>query len=507
VKAADKAAAKAAVKEKVQQDALEFFHDLQDTPYASVPVRTHRETWRIHSKKFWLWVARTLYEHLKFPPPKALVDEIRNEFEMWAMCDGPTLEVAVRVAERDGVTYVDLVNDDWQALELSERGWRIVNEPPVKFRRTMGMASLPYPIRGGDPREIMSFLNVHPQSETLLLASLGHAFRARGPYTILAINGGKGTGKSTLTKVLRALIDPSLAELSGAPRDERSLVMAASNSHLLAFDNLSEITPTMSDAFCRVASGGAHRERKYFTNDGSEVIFVYQNPIIINGIAELPERSDLLDRCIGIHLEPITEGQRRDERSFWRDFESARPRLLGAMLDGVCAGIRKVDTVDLPSVPRMADFARWGCATEESLGFEQGTFLTAYQRNIADANAAALEASPVAWTLHQFLMEQPDGVWCGTSLRLLQAVTEFVEMREARGSQSLVRKHPRWPKAANALAAEIGRVEPNLTKLGIQVERWRTKAARFIRMTVVGNDAAAETVTAQPTAEQEVAAG
>jgi hypothetical protein len=504
--AKDKLQAKAAVKAKAQKDALEFFHDPQDIPYATVPVRDHRETWRIDSRKFWLWVTRTLYEHLKFPPPKALVADIIEEFEMWALCDGPTFEVSIRLAEHDGATFLDLVNEHWQAIEIGERGWRIVSEAPVKFRRAMGMAALPYPVGGGDPRELVRFLNIRPESEILLLTWLSYAFRPHGPYPILALSGVQGSGKSTVTKVLRALVDPSQAELSDAPRDERSLVMSASNTHLLAFDNLSEIKSGMSDAFCRIATGGSHRERKYFTNDGSEEMFMFQNPVIINGISELPERPDLLDRSIVVHLEPISEDHRRDERMFWRDFDAARRRLLGAMLDAVCSGIRRVRTVDLPFMPRLADFCKWGCAIEESLGYAPGTFLAAYKKNIADSNAAALEASPIAWPIFQFLQEQPDRVWCSTPLRLLQALTEFVEMREgSRGPQALIRKHPRWPKAANALSAEIARVEPNLTKLGIQVESGRTKAARYLRLTM-DDDVPEDTVTADAAPAQEVAA-
>jgi hypothetical protein len=510
--AKDKLAAKAAVKAKAQKDALEFFHDAQYVTYATVPVLSkgaHRETWRIECEMFSVWVARTLFEHLKFPPPEFLVKEIIKEFKMFAICDGPMLDVSVRVAGDGNTTYLDLANDRWQAIEISEQGWRTVNEPAVKFRRSVGMASLPHPVSDGDPQEIISFLNVRTESEILLLTWLSYSFRPRGPYPILALSGVQGSGKSTVTKVLRALVDPSLAELSDTPHDERSLVMAASNAHLLAFDNLSEIKPAMSDALCRVATGGAHRERKYYTNDGSEVLFTFQNPVIINGISELPERPDLLDRSIVVHMEPITEVHRRDERTFWKDFDAARPRMVGAMLDAVCSGIRNVDTVDLPFTPRMADFARWGVAVEQSLGFEPGTFLAAYQRNLADANAAALESSPIAWTVYQFLQEQPDKVWCGTFLRLLQTITEFVEMREVRGPQSLVRKQPRWPKSANALSAEIARVEPNLRKLGIEVERYRTKAARYIRLTVGDNvdEVSEETVTAQTIPEQEVAAG
>jgi len=487
MKQADKFQAAQAAKAKAQQDALEFFHDSRDTAYASVPVHGHRETWRIDSHKFWLWVARTLTEHLRFPPPKCLVNDAVEEFEMWAICDGPTLNVHVRVAELGETIYLDLANDEWQSLEISADGWRAISEAPVKFRRDKAADALPRPVRGGEPRELSRFLNVRQQDEILLLAWLTYAFRPRGPYPILALSGVQGSGKSTLTKVLRALVDPSRAELSGVPRDERSLVMAASNSRLLAFDNLSEIKPQMSDAFCRIATGGAHRERKYYTNDGSEEMFVFQNPVIMNGISELPQRADLLDRSILVHLEPISEEHRRTETAFWNDFEDARPRLLGAILDVVSAGLRNVGQIQLPTMPRLADFCRWGCAVEQALGFDAGDFLNAYRLNLADANSMALEMSCVAWTIHDFVMAQPDRIFLGTSLVLLQELNKHVELREGlTGPLATVRKHPRWPKSASALSAEIARAATNLATIGVLIERGRTNAARWIRLEAAG---------------------
>jgi hypothetical protein len=262
----------------------------------------------------------------------------------------------------------------------------------------------------------------------------------------------------------------------------------------------------MSDVLSRIATGGAHRERKYFTNDGREEIFVFQNPVVINGITELPERPDLLDRSIVVHMQPITENARRDERTFWMDFEAARPRLLGAVLDAVCAGMHRVGAVDVPALPRMADFCRWGCAVEGSLGYASGTFMRSYRQNLEDANAYAIESSPIAVTIRDFLLKQSRRTWRGPSLRLLQKLTEFIESNESAG-QALIRKHPRWPRSANALSGEISRIEPSLKKLNVAVDRGRNATTRWIQMTIestVNDDSTDAPVTPQMSPEKEV---
>lgn len=485
MKAQEKAAAVELLKVKAGEEAMHFFHDTYDEAWVTVPAGNHRETWRVDSKKVWLWIARTLRTS-GIPATRKLIESIVEEFEITAFVEGQALPVFVRIGGADGSIYLDLGDEDWRAVQIRLNGWTIVAEPSVKFRRCLGIAALPLPLRGGDPREILKFLNVRPQHEILLLAWLTYCYLPKGPFPILAISGSQGSGKSTSTKVLRSLIDPSIAALTGAPRDERSLVMSASNSRLLCFDNLSAVTPQMSDAFCMVATGGAHRERKYYSNDGSEVMFVFQNPCVLNGISELPERADLLDRSIVVHLDAIGEKDRRTEDSFNREFEAARPRMLGALLDVVVAGLAKMDSVKLPNKPRMADFCRWGCATEAALGYKVGSFLEAYRLNLADANAAALEASSIAWAVHQFVGDRPAGIFTGSANELLRDLNAFVGLHAGGdGAHSLALKHPKWPKSASALSAEISRIEPNLQKIGIAVSRTRTKAKKYIHLQTI----------------------
>ena len=61
--------------------------------------------------------------------------------------------------------------------------------------------------------------------------------------------------------------------------------------------------------------------------------------------------------------------------------------------------------IDLPRLPRMADFAHFGEAVCQGLGHAPGTFLAAYNRNRQAADESALEDSPVARTMKAFVNE------------------------------------------------------------------------------------------------------
>jgi hypothetical protein len=132
------------------------------------------------------------------------------------------------------------------------------------------------------------------------------------------------------------LVDPNVAPVRALAREERELMIAANNGHLLAFDNLSGLPFWLSDAFCRLASGGSFAVRQLYTDD-EEVLFQAARPILLNGIEDVISRPDLAF----LTLPPIGEAQRRPETEVWREFDIAPPsRILGALLDAAEHGLR-----------------------------------------------------------------------------------------------------------------------------------------------------------------------
>ena len=110
-------------------------------------------------------------------------------------------------------------------------------------------------------------------------------FRHRGHYPLRVIAGeqGSATAKTVLPKLLRAVIDPSVAPVWALPRDERELFIDASNGHVLAFDNVSGLPPWLSDTLCRLTSGGAFSTSRLFT-DQDEILFAVVRPVVLNRI-------------------------------------------------------------------------------------------------------------------------------------------------------------------------------------------------------------------------------
>ena len=90
----------------------------------------------------------------------------------------------------------------------------------------------------------------------LLVATIIAMFVPDMPYPVLEITGEQGSAKTTIVRMIRALIDPNVAPVRAAPRDSRDIVIAASNSWVVGLDNLSHIDARLSDDLCRLATGG-----------------------------------------------------------------------------------------------------------------------------------------------------------------------------------------------------------------------------------------------------------
>src|SRR5262249_41025728 len=148
------------------------------------------------------------------------------------------------------------------------------------------------------------------------------------------VNGEHGSAKSTLCRLVRTLIDPSVAPLCELTGSTRDLMIAGANSHLMCFDNLSSIPLTMSNALARLSTGAGYRVRRLYTDDG-ELLINVRRPAVVNGINDIVKRPDLLDRSILVTLPAIPDAARKTDAEIEAAFELARPRLLGALLDAL----------------------------------------------------------------------------------------------------------------------------------------------------------------------------
>ena len=414
-----------------------------------------------------------------------------NVIEARAHFDAPERVVHIRVGGLDDRLYLDLCDENWRAVEIDTAGWRVIDNPPVRFRRAAGMRPLPVPMPGGSVETLRSFLNVRSDPDFVLVVAWALAvLRNRGPYPVLVLSGEQGSAKSTFSAILRALLDPNTAPLRALPREDRDLFIAATNGHVLAYDNVSGLPAWISDTLCRLATGGGFAVRQLYT-DQDEVLFDAERPVILNGIEEIVTRPDLADRALFLTLDPIPEERRRPEAELWAAFEAERPRILGVLLDSVVEGLKRLPETRLEKLPRMADFALWATACETAL-WPAGTFWSAYCGNRDEAVEGVIDADPIATGVRAVMATRT--VWTGTASDLLGALAEVVGERVA--------KSKTWPDGPRALAGRLRRAATFLRKIGIEIGFGREGRARTrtINITTIQPSAAPEKPGTQPSA-------
>ncbi len=463
---------------------VELFHTPDREAFGTVSVNSHKETFPIKSRAFRDWLTLQHWNQESAMPSSQAVQDVVYGLSGQARFEGKTKGVHLRVAEFDGALYLDLGNDHWDAVKMTADGWSVTNDPRVKFRRTAGTLPLPKPEKGGDISELKQFANVSENDWPLALAWLTANFRPNKPFPVLVLHGEQGSGKSTTAKVLRLLIDPNKSPLRSSPKDERDLMIAANNSWVISLDNLSSMSVALSDSLCRLSTGGGFATRELFS-DGEEVLLSLTRPVILNGIDEVINRSDLLDRAILLHLPRLTT--RFDETTFWLEFENARPRLLGALLDAVCVALARIEgTTALAreggiELPRLADFTLWGVAAEIGLGLPEGQFLAHYKGNREGVHDLALDCDPFAEKILEFMRYKT--VWTGLPSELFDEVLRITahNLSNSRG----------FPKSAQSIGKRLSLLAPNLREHGteyIAPDRSRRQRTLTLRRIKVDSD-------------------
>jgi hypothetical protein len=461
---------------KLAREKGQFFHSGENC-YATIAASGHEETLALRSRTFRSWLGKLFYERGGRAANSEAISSAIETLSGVAVYDGQEHPVFVRFASWEGKIYVDLADENWRVAEVGDSGWHVIdsNHCPVRFRRARGMLALPMPERGGNLNELRPFLNVSSQSDFYLIAGcLVATLCPSGPYPILIFYGEHGSAKSSSARLLRNLIDPNVSPLRSEPREVRDLMIAATNSRICAFDNVSHIPAWLSDCLCRLSTGGGFSTRQLYS-DSDEIIFETERPVILNSIGEIATRSDLLDRAILIYQPPIKDEKRIARAKLDAEFNRAHPRLLGALLDAASSALANLPSINLKNLPRMADFAIWVSAAESALGWKRGEFLRAYVENRRQASDLPLENSVVV-ALGK--LELP---WNGTATELLAALESLTDDRTRRSKS--------WPNSGWSLSNTLRRLAPNLRQTGVLVRFERDSNKKRSRLITISDAA------------------
>ncbi len=214
----------------------------------------------------------------------------------------------------------------------------------------------------------------------------------------------------------------------------------------------------MSDAICRICTGGGAGKRRLYTDD-DEVLFSGKRPCILNGIEDIITRPDAVDRAILMNLE--LPKLRRLEEEIWAEFNKAAPGIFGALLDGLVSGLKRASKIKMKDPPRMADIATWAEACCRAY-WKPNAFIKAYRTKLEATTELVLNANLIAVKLREYMHNKHE--FDGTPTELYNALDLLI-------TTSTERKY--WPTLPHHMTGRLRRVIQTLAKVGIVVDEHR----------------------------------
>lgn len=438
------------------QERCTLFHNNEREPYAAFDTNGHREIWNLQKDGFIEWLSHEYYKEKGRAPAKNSIDTAIATLSGQAKFGGNEKFVYIRVANYDDAYWVDLCNDQWQAVKITSQGWEIIDNPPVMFTRSPTMRALSIPIQGGDIKPLFNMINIPESERLLLLAWLLECLRPETPYAVLELIGEQGSAKSSTQNILRNIIDPNQSNLRHIPKNREDVFVTARNAHLVSYENVSHVPADYQDALCVLATGGGFATRTLYTNS-DETVLDLKKPVVLNGISVIVTAQDLLDRTVHIALPSITE--RKTSQDLKRQFDQHKAGILGGLFDLFARVLKILPTVNIPpeQLPRMADFAYLGEAIYRAHEYPHGVFIEHYSQMRRDGVHRTLEASPVAIAILEYLNRNSSG-FDGTVKKLYETLTSFKADGES------------WPRSPKGFADAFRRVAPSLRQIGINAK-------------------------------------
>lgn len=442
---------------------LALWHDPSGEPFITLEINGHKENWPIKSPPVERFVAWRHYQKTNSVLSASALADFLRVAQAKAVSEGRMHATFMRFGQHGGDLYYDRGAPDWGAIRITPDGWHEVPEAPCKFVRSKSMLEAPVPVGGAASATatLRRFLPADDAAATLCIAWNVAAMRPTGPYPILLVGGEQGAGKSVFLRLMRTILDPSIAPIRSMPKEERDLVVAAFNSPVLAFDNVSGFASWQSDALCRMATGGAFGTRELY-NDRSENLVEFIRPLIINGIGDIHGRPDLADRGLSINLPAIDEKERRTEREMLAEFNAAWPEILGGLLDIASMALRRLPGIKLKGAPRLADFCEWILAAAPAMDVEPEEFLAIYSDNRRGVAEMAFSNDPFAVALFDYVQNyHPSGL-------SMEPNELFTALNAAVGEE--VRRFAGWPKNVAGFGTRIRRIGPLLRAKGLALD-------------------------------------
>jgi len=309
------------------------------------------------------------------PPP---IEGYVKYFQRYAIahCQENRIELNRRMAGnlQNTIGYF-LANDNWQTVVVRSNGWRIGISKHFHFLRMPSDLPQCTPVPGGNLLQLLHpYVNLNEDSFLLFVIHMVQCFSKTSAHFAMILTSDKGSGKTTTSKLFRALVDPSKADVNPLSKSEDELKVLLANNYVVCIDNANRgISENYSNILCSAITGAVEARRKLYTTS-EQVLLTLRNIVIINGLNAVPRKSDLAQRSLIFELQPIDASLRKSDSAFWAAFNKDKPKILGAIFDTLVKAMNIFPTLKFEKRHRMASCYEEMVAISLALGISQTKF-------------------------------------------------------------------------------------------------------------------------------------
>jgi hypothetical protein len=125
------------VLEVAQANSKEIFMDEYKAAHAAVMINDRLEVRPIAEERFKNWLRKMVMQEYKMMVNTSTIDEVVNALTANAYFDGQIRQLGLRFttdAKDEYKWYYDLTNDNWEFIEITSEGWKVVRNMII-FRR------------------------------------------------------------------------------------------------------------------------------------------------------------------------------------------------------------------------------------------------------------------------------------------------------------------------------------------------------------------------------------
>lgn len=465
----------------IEEEQHTFYHDRAETPYVCVTQEGIIQYMEVYGADYKRHIRYMYYDRYQRAVPKEALQQVQDTLAVKAQIEGKEITPAYRCAYQDGKIYYYLADREQTVICIDENGYRVIAESPVPFIKKQNMSEQVLPKRAKDTLKKLGMKYwqfATPDDRILHWILLISRFIAEGSQPLIYYFGDRGSAKSTSMRLDKMIVDPSEIDIKALPKSISDAVAAVSNQYMVSFDNVSRISDELSDIFCIVATHGYYSKKMLYSNN-QEFAIKLNARVSFSGITNLSTKPDLIDRIVCLKLNRIDSSNRRTEEKIMKEFQTDLPYILDKIFRILSKAIPIYNDLKLERLPRMADFAKWGYAIAEALGYGGERFLRIYESNQADLLENLVSEDSLITVLIEAMKKH--NYFKGTVTELLVSLTNMAEKME-------IDTRVGWARDASSLSRKLYENQSVLSMFGISVNRGKSNGDRYIELTMEAGD-------------------